>query len=433
MRTEITAASRATGQVAFAQNAATIEPGQLLAARGIDAAAQKGRGLMEAEERARRSGEVDEALAQRDTATALRLMEQMLAEAADGFGLDEWRKIGAIRRAAGDLRGALAAVRQALVFAPLDFFSLLAKASLQEQLGDPDCGETFGRALAQRPAGDMPPALQGAVAHAEQAYAAHQARVETNLLAGASPVLGGLDDAARLRTERFVSNISRRTRAWHSTPTHFHYPALRENEFHERHLFPWLEAWEALTDVIAEEYAAVLRAETADLQPYLTYGEDEPLAQWRALNRSRDWTAIHLLQRGQVIEANARHCPRTMAFLQNVPQPAIPGCGANAMFSLLAPDTRIPPHVGVANFRLVAHLPLIVPRDCWFRVGGTTREWKRGEAFVFDDTIEHEAANDSDELRVVMIIDCWHPDIAPAERAAITEIIARSPNAGVGL
>ncbi len=399
----------------------------------VGALSQKGGVLMETEERARRAADVDRALARRDTATALRLMEQMLAEQPDTFGLDEWRRIGAVRRAAGDLHGALTAVRQALTHAPLDFFSLLSKASLQEQLGDGACGETFGQALAQRPPGDLPPALQGAVAHAEKVYAEHQARVERALLAGTSPVLDHMEDAARKRAERFVSNISRRTRAWHSTPTHFHYPALREDEFHERALFPWLAAWEAMTDVIADEFAAVVDAESADLRPYLTYGEDEPLAQWRALNRSRDWTAIHLIQRGQVIEANARHCPRTMAFLESVPQPAIPGCGANAMFSLLAPATRIPPHVGVANFRLVAHLPLIVPRDCWFRVGGTTRPWTRGEAFVFDDTIEHEAANDSDELRVVMIIDCWHPDIASAERAAITEIVARSPNAGGGL
>jgi aspartyl/asparaginyl beta-hydroxylase (cupin superfamily) len=82
---------------------------------------------------------------------------------------------------------------------------------------------------------------------------------------------------------------------------------------------------------------------------------------------------------------------------------------ARAVFSLLAPHTRIPPHTGVANTRLVCHLPLIVPPDCGFRVGETTCEWRVGEAFVFDDTIEHEAWNESDELRVVLIIDLWPP------------------------
>jgi aspartyl/asparaginyl beta-hydroxylase (cupin superfamily) len=93
------------------------------------------------------------------------------------------------------------------------------------------------------------------------------------------------------------------------------------------------------------------------------------------------------------------------------------------MFSLLAPRTRIPPHTGVANTRLVCHLPLIVPPGCGFRCGATVREWEVGKAFVFDDTIEHEAWNDSEQLRVVFILDLWAPSLTPRDRAAITSVI----------
>src|SRR5690349_2290101 len=96
------------------------------------------------------------------------------------------------------------------------------------------------------------------------------------------------------------------------------------------------------------------------------------------------------------------------------------------MFSLLAPRTRIPPHTGVANIRLVCHLPLIVPPGCGFRVGESKREWVPGEAFVFDDTIEHEAWNDSDQLRVVLIVDLWPPAMSPAQRAAAAAVIGAS-------
>ena len=99
------------------------------------------------------------------------------------------------------------------------------------------------------------------------------------------------------------------------------------------------------------------------------------------------------------------------------------------MFSLLAPHTHIPAHTGVANTRLVCHLPLIVPPGCRFRVGESVREWREGEAFVFDDTIEHEAWNDSDKLRVVLILDLWPPALGEAERAAVSAVIAA---AGVG-
>jgi aspartyl/asparaginyl beta-hydroxylase (cupin superfamily) len=100
------------------------------------------------------------------------------------------------------------------------------------------------------------------------------------------------------------------------------------------------------------------------------------------------------------------------------------------MFSLLAPRTRIPPHSGVANTRLVCHLPLIVPPGCGFRVGAETRAWKPGEAFVFDDTIEHEAWNDSGELRVVFIFDVWAWALSEAERRAVAKILPRSGSAG---
>jgi hypothetical protein len=49
-----------------------------------------------------------------------------------------------------------------------------------------------------------------------------------------------------------------------------------------------------------------------------------------------------------------------------------------------------------------------------------------GEAFVFDDTIEHEAWNNSAQLRVVFILDLWAPALTAAERSAITAIIEAS-------
>jgi aspartyl/asparaginyl beta-hydroxylase (cupin superfamily) len=63
-------------------------------------------------------------------------------------------------------------------------------------------------------------------------------------------------------------------------------------------------------------------------------------------------------------------------------------------------------------------------------VGAETRFWERGEAIVFDDTIEHAAMNPSDELRVVLIFDVWHPDLSEVEREAIAALIATERGAG---
>ena len=89
----------------------------------------------------------------------------------------------------------------------------------------------------------------------------------------------------------------------------------------------------------------------------------------------------------------------------------------------LAPHSHIPAHTGVTNTRLIVHLGLIVPPSCRFRVGNETREWREGEAFVFDDSIEHEAWNDGDDLRVVLIFDIWNPNLSAAEREMVSAMM----------
>jgi hypothetical protein len=313
-------------------------------------------------------------------------------------------------------------VAGALRVDPLGFLPLLLKASLLEAMGrSAEAGETYGYALAQAPDA-VPRHLAGMVAHARQRNDAWIAANAERLAQAAAGL--ALDEAERRRVERFRSNIVRRTRVYHSEPTHFHYPGLREREFHDRAPFSWLEALEAATDAIRDDFERVMAGERAELVPYIQYPEDVPLRQWAALNRSRDWTAIHLVRNGERVEANARHCPATMALLPRLGQPSVPGRGPNAMFSLLAPGAHIPPHTGVANTRLVCHLPLIVPEGCWFRVGAETRLWEAGKAWVFDDTIEHEAKNPSEQLRVILIVDTWHPDLSAAERQAVAAVMA---------
>lgn len=364
--------------------------------------------------------EADQAAGRGDAAGARALLAR--ATEADPARPDVWLKLAAMCRAQGDLDAALEAVSGALRIEPLGFVPLLLKANLLEKAGrGTEAGETYGYALAQVPA-TLPPHLEIMVAHARKAHDAHVARVADRLArAAGEATLSGTEQG---RLARFRSNILRKTRPWHCEPTHFHYPGLREREYHDRELFPWLDRLEAATAAITEDFHRVMAAERAELVPYIQYPDDVPLRQWAALNRNPAWTAIHLVQNGVTIEANARHCPAVMALLGELEQPNIPRRGPNAMFSLLAPGAHIPPHTGVANTRLVCHLPLIVPDGCWFRVGDDTRLWETGKAWVFDDTIEHEALNPSGQLRVILIVDTWHPDLSTAERLAVAAVMA---------
>ena len=365
--------------------------------------------------------DAEKAIAVRDLGHAIDLLERAAELAPDDATL--WMKIAAIRRGNGDARGALDSVHRALALQPRDFTALLMRASLLQRLGEPEAGEAWGHALAQKPETDLPQQIAGVIAEAEQRHAAWQEQREANLRRATTEIDGRADEEESKRIERFRSNILRRTRPFHSEPTHFHFPELREREFHPRRCFPWLDRVEAATEEITAEFQVVTSAERAELVPYVQYDDHRPMDQWRALNRNPDWTAIHLILHGSEVEANSRHCPRTMELLKSLPQPQIPGATPNAMFSLLAPGTAIPPHVGISNSRLVCHLPLIVPQGCWFRVGAETRYWKTGEAFVFDDTIEHEAMNPTDELRVVFIFDLWHPDLGDVEKEAVKALI----------
>lgn len=365
---------------------------------------------------------------QADAATAggnLAEAERLLIAAieADPDDASVLLKLAAIQRGTGRPRLALQSVHQALARSPLDFTALLMRATLLERLEPALASEAWMHALAQQPDGDPPPHLRQLLARGKALVERWNDDREAKMRTAMTAAEGKANAEEQERLQRFRSNVLKRTRPYHSEATHFHFPGLAEREFFPRRLFPWLDELEQATQVIASEMGAVMEAERAELVPYVQYDEHLPLAQWRALNHNPDWTAIHLLRNGEVVERNAAFCPRTMRLLRGIDQPQIRGASPNAMFSLLAPNTAIPPHVGVNNSRLVCHLPLVIPDGCWFRVGAETRYWHPAQAFVFDDTIEHEALNPTDELRIVFIFDIWRPELSPAERAGITALI----------
>lgn len=365
--------------------------------------------------------DADAATAKGELAEAAALIQAVLDNT--DLGPAVWLKLAGLRRALRQPRRALDAVHRALAHTPLDFVALAMRAGLLEKIESDLAGEAWAEALAQRPAGELPPGLAAAVTQGEVLSAAWQAERERRYLSATATAEAAASPDEQWKIERFRSNVLRQTRVWHSEPTHFHYPGLTEREFHPREHFPWLAELEAATPDIRAEMQAALASQRAALVPYLDYRDHEALAQWKALNRNPDWTALHLIRQGKAMAANAELCPKTAALLARLPQPAIPGASPNAMFSLLAPHTAIPPHVGVNNARLVCHLPLVVPDGCWFRVGDETRYWHEGQAFVFDDTIEHEAANPTNQLRVVLIFDVWHPNLSPVEQQAVASLI----------
>ncbi|MGL5838404.1 MAG: aspartyl/asparaginyl beta-hydroxylase domain-containing protein [Sphingorhabdus sp.] len=360
--------------------------------------------------------QADSMAAARDFSTARALLVEVTRQRPDNFAA--WMKLAAMANAMGDAPASLDAANGALAIQPMDFTALLMRAMQLHALERFDeAGDGYGRALAQLP-GTYPPQMKPAIDIARQRYRDWQQRQFQNLCNKVSAVT-----PMSQKFERFIASALRMEPFEREGPTHYCYPGLGSIGYYDDCLFGWLTDLEAASNIIQDEFERVVDAEAAQLVPYINYPAGVPLEQWSILNNNADWTAIHLLQNGRTIEANARHCPQLMKLLATLPQPDIYGAGPNAMFSLLAPGAHIPPHTGISNARLVCHLPIIVPEGCWFRIGKETRLWERGKAWVFDDTIEHEAMNPSGELRVVMICDIWHPMLDATERAGIKAVI----------
>jgi aspartate beta-hydroxylase len=91
-------------------------------------------------------------------------------------------------------------------------------------------------------------------------------------------------------------------------------------------------------------------------------------------------------------------------------------------FSVMSPGIHVWPHVGPTNCRIRTHLGLVVPEGPVIRVMNETRTWKEGEFIIFDDSFEHEVWHEGSELRLVLIIDFWHPELTEAEKRRLSAI-----------
>lgn len=116
-----------------------------------------------------------------------------------------------------------------------------------------------------------------------------------------------------------------------------------------------------------------------------------------------EWNVYALYAFGRKLPANCARCPLTTAMVEEVPGMVTAG------FSGLAPGTEIKPHVGYTGKVRRFHLGLTRSNDCSLRVGDQTREWYAGSAFVFNDTVEHQAWNRGTDHRVILLLD-FTPD-----------------------
>jgi len=144
----------------------------------------------------------------------------------------------------------------------------------------------------------------------------------------------------------------------------------------------------------------------ADLQYLLSHHEEIP-----ALHEvhprdlyvpGRAWRTFLIKLWGHEVKENAAAVPDTYEAISRIP-------GVHtALFSILHGFAEIEPHRGSAAGVIRFHYPLTVPTEpekCWIEIGGHHFYWQEGVPLVFDDTREHWVKNQTDQTRVVLIID----------------------------
>ncbi|KTE21032.1 hypothetical protein ATE67_06765 [Sphingopyxis sp. H050] len=342
------------------------------------------------------------------------------------------RNLASAWRALGDEARELAALDAALAIDRRDLMAWIRKAERHEAQGDK------GTALAAWSAGvalaaqldPVPPALAPLLAHGQAFIDGATGSMFTAASEAFDEIRGALSEGEVRRGEAFIASALGRRRIYQNECAGVYYPFLPADEFFDRGHFPWMAKIEAQTDAIRAELGALLDDPGEALRPYVRMEAGTPDSIWTGLDNRLDWGACFLWEYGVPNQPVLDRCPATAAALAAIPGAHIPGRAPSAFFSMLKPHTRIPPHTGVTNTRAIVHLPLIVPPGCGFRVGGETRSWEEGRAFAFDDTIEHEAWNDSDELRAVLIFDVWNPHLTAGERDLLLRYFASADASG---
>lgn len=369
-----------------------------------------------------RAGQADRAIAAFTQATA-----------ADPAAGPLWRNLAHAHRLAGDAEGERAALDRALAIDRRDFVAQLRLAQLHQRQGE-ETQALMAWSGAQQLAGQFP-ALAPEIAAELAAGQDYCEGLRARLAEAAEAALAAdtaRDETEERRVRAFVDQALGRRRVFHNQCAGVFYPFLPEDEYFDRRHFPWFEELEAATPAIQAELRDLLAAPGDLIRPYVRFEDGTPENEWSPLDGSLDWSACFLWEYGEPNHSVLERCPRTAEVLGRLPLARIPGRAPNAFFSVLKPHSKIPPHTGVTNTRAIIHLALEVPPGCGFRVGNETREWVEGRAFAFDDSIEHEAWNDSDQRRAVLIIDSWNPHLSAREQDAILRYFAAADGALAG-
>ncbi len=352
-----------------------------------------------------------------------------MALAIDASATQGWLNLGVACRAVGDDAEALHAFAQALRLDDNNYTAALCVGELLEATDRDGAAMAYFRAILQAQARGSwrnrettPASLSARIVHAMDFVDGGRERIFVRAL---EPLVDrfGASEMARVRKclAIYLKKIAPDYSDPRQRPRFLYFPDLPTQAYLPRAWLPWIDELEANTDAIRREMLAVLAAGHG-IEPFHEYGQLRSLVS--SERGDGGWDAFFFYRHGKRFDENCANCPLTARSLEALPRAMIRDHAPEILFSVLRPKAHILPHRGVTNARVVAHLPLIVPPDCALNViGDPPHVWREGEVMVFDDTFEHEAWNRSASVRVILLMDLWHPALSEAERLGLTQLV----------
>ena len=368
-----------------------------------------------------------DALMENDLSRAVDLFRK--AAIADAASPELWLNLARAQNLSGDVPGEGESLKRGFALAPSDLAINIRLAQFHERRGDRSGAVerwTVVLGIAQNNP-SVSEEGQRLVEHGRRYLATLTDQLTAHVDGALDSIRRSTPIAERRRAEAAIDRALGRRTIYVNHCSGLHVPFLPADEFFDSAKFPWFGALQHAAPVIRDELLSVLGPANLLPNTFIPYVElpvGVSAEHWNRLNGSTNWSAMHFWRDGERVEETCARFPRTASLLDTFPLASLPKRMPTIFFSALAAHTHIPPHTGVTNARAIVHLPLIVPEGCRFRVGGETRHWQQDTPFAFDDTIEHEAWNDSDSLRVVLIMDSWNPYLTMPEQLLIKAFYA---------
>jgi len=139
----------------------------------------------------------------------------------------------------------------------------------------------------------------------------------------------------------------------------------------------------------------------------------------KELVEGQTWEGFGFLLWGKRNEANIKDGEAFLKYFF-----PIPGL-VSFSISVLSPQTHIIEHFGDtdANYRL--HVPILIPAglpECGFKVSGTPIAWDK--IFAFSDAHLHEAWNNTDKPRIILMVDVLREELLPQQREICSNVLS---------